>query len=274
MARAEGKTVLITGAARGQGRSHAVRLAEEGANIVAVDICTDIASIGYPLGTSDDLEMTVELATAGGAQVLAAHADVRDADAVCDVVNTAVRRFGQIDAVVSNAGLVSYASLWEIDPVQWSDVVATNLTGHWNVMRAVVPTMLGRGGAVVLIGSAVSTKPISHAAHYVASKHGLVGLMKAAALELAPERIRVNMINPGGVATAMVDNEMTHRLFCPDIAEPTMEDMAEVAAHIHPMGVSFLEPSDVSNAVVYFVSDESRYVTGAMLAVDLGMAVN
>jgi SDR family mycofactocin-dependent oxidoreductase len=274
MARVDGKTVLVTGAARGQGRAHAVRLAEEGANVVAVDICADIDSIGYAMATREDLDLTAELATAAGAEVMAACADVRDGQAVCDVVNAALARFDRIDAVVSNAGVVSYASLWEIDPVQWSDVIATNLTGHWNVMRAVVPSMLGRGGAIVLIGSAVSTKPISHAAHYVASKHGLVGLMKAAALELAPQRIRVNMINPGGVATAMVDNEMTHRLFCPGIADPTMDDMAEVAAHIHPMGVSFLEPSDISHAVVYLVSEESRYVSGAMLAVDLGMAVN
>jgi len=271
----DGKTVMVTGAARGQGRSHAVRLAQEGANIVAVDICAQLPTIGYALSQPEDLDETARLVEKTGRPVLARPADVRDSAQVEAVVADAVREFGGIDVVCSNAGLVSYASLWEIDRAQWDDVVSTNLTGHWCVMRAVVPVMLerGNGGAFVVIGSAVATKAIGHAAHYVASKHGLAGLVKAAALELAPHRIRVNMINPGGVATAMVDNEMTYRLFCPDVSEPTLADMGRAAAAIHPMGVPFLEVDDISNAVVYLASDESRYVTGAMLAVDLGLAV-
>jgi SDR family mycofactocin-dependent oxidoreductase len=250
-------------------------MAREGANVVIVDICKDVDPLEYHLATSADLVETADQVRALGGQVLAREGDVRDELVVADIVAEAVGRFGRVDITCSNAGIVGYNALWKLRREEWDAVIGTNLTGHWCVMKAVVPQMIeqGHGGSIIVIGSAVATKAMTDAAHYVTSKHGLVGLVKAAALELAPHRIRVNMVNPGGLATAMVDNPMTRRRFRPDLENPTLEDMAQVSATLHPMGVAFLEPSDVTEAVLYFASDESRYVTGAALAVDLGMAI-
>ncbi|HEX4864771.1 MAG TPA: mycofactocin-coupled SDR family oxidoreductase [Acidimicrobiales bacterium] len=276
MQRLEGKTALITGAARGQGRAHAVRMAEEGANLVVVDICKEGDPIAYQLATSADLAETADQVLAAGGKVLSREGDVRDEDAMTDIVVEAVGQFGGIDIVCSNAGIVGYNSLWQLSREEWDAVIGTNLTGHWCVLKAVLPQMIerGRGGSVIMTGSAVATKAMTQSVHYVASKHGLLGLVKAAALELAPHRIRVNMVNPGGVATAMVDNPATRRRFRPDLDDPTLEDMAQVASTLNPMGVAFLEPRDVTEAIMYFASDESRFVTGAALAVDLGMAIS
>lgn len=275
MGRLEGKTALVTGAARGQGRAHAIRFAEQGANVVAVDICRDLDVLHYHLATSEDLAETASLIRAAGGRVIAQEGDVRDEAAMGSVVTNAIDEFGRIDIVCSNAGIVGYSPLWELSRDEWEAVMGTNLTGHWCVLKMVAPRMIadGRGGSIVVIGSAVATKAMTDAVHYVTSKHGLVGLVKAAALELAAHGIRVNLVNPGGLATAMVDNVMTRRRFRPDLDDPTREDMAQVAATLNPMGVAFLESRDVTEAVMYFASDDSRYVTGAALAVDLGMAI-
>jgi SDR family mycofactocin-dependent oxidoreductase len=251
-------------------------MAEEGANVVVVDICKDGDPIAYPLASAADLAETADQVLAAGGKVLTREGDVRDEDAMTDIVAEAVAQFGGIDVLCSNAGIVGYNSLWELSREEWDAVIGTNLTGHWCVLKAVLPQMIarGKGGSVIVTGSAVATKVMTQSVHYVSSKHGLLGLVKAAALELAPHRIRVNMVNPGGVETAMVDNPATRRRFCPDLEDPTLEDMSGVAATLHPMGVAFLEPRDVTEAVMYFASDDSRYVTGAALAVDLGMAVS
>jgi SDR family mycofactocin-dependent oxidoreductase len=242
--RVEGKVALITGAARGQGRSHAVRLAEEGASIVAVDICGPLSTTTYPPATSDDLDLTMKLVEAAGGQVLGRQADVRDLEAMDAVVDSAVERFGRIDVVVANAGIATFGAVADITPELWQEMLDINLTGVWHTVRAATPPMVeaDRGGSMILISSVGGLKGSAWLSHYVTAKHGVVGLMRALANELAPHRIRVNTVHPTGVATPM-------------------------------MPVTAIEPEDVSNAVLWLASDEARYVTGATIPVDAGALV-
>jgi (+)-trans-carveol dehydrogenase len=274
MGRVDGKVALVTGAGRGQGRSHAVRLAEEGADVIAIDVCRQISSIPYPLSTPQDLRTTEELVGATGQRVIAREVDVRDQQSLDDVVAEAISAFGRIDIVSANAGIISYQPFWEFSEEVWQDVLSVTLSGAWRTMKAVVPSMIshGTGGSVILTSSVAGMKGMQHNAHYVAAKHGLTGLMRSACLELAPHQIRVNTINPGGVLTDMIDNEMTYRVFRPDLDQPTLKEVAEISKGMHPMGVPWLEPIDISNAVLFLASDESRYITGAVLPVDAGMS--
>jgi SDR family mycofactocin-dependent oxidoreductase len=274
MGRVEGKVALITGAARGQGRSHAVRLAEEGANVIAVDICHQMASIPYEMSVPEDLEETERLVSKFGNGVMVREIDVRDQSALDQVVADALKRFGQIDVVVSNAAVVSYQPIWELTEEVWQDVLNVNLSGAWRAIKAVAPSMIerGAGGSIILTSSVAGMKGMKHNAHYCASKHGLTGLMRSACLELASHAIRVNTINPGGVLTGMIDNEMTYRLFRPDLENPSLADVAAISSDMHAMGIPWLEPVDISNAVVFLASDEARYVTGAVFPVDAGMS--
>jgi SDR family mycofactocin-dependent oxidoreductase len=274
MGRVEGKVALITGAARGQGRSHAVRLAEEGADVIAVDICHQMASIPYEMSVPEDLEETERLVSKFGNGVMVREVDVRDQSALDQVVADALKRFGQIDVVVSNAAVVSYQPIWELTEEVWQDVLNVNLSGAWRAMKAVAPSMIerGAGGSIILTSSVAGMKGMKHNAHYCASKHGLTGLMRSACLELASHAIRVNTINPGGVLTGMIDNEMTYRLFRPDLENPSLADVAAISSDMHAMGIPWLEPVDISNAVVFLASDEARYITGAVFPVDAGMS--
>jgi len=272
----EGKVACITGAARGQGRSHAIRLAQEGARIIALDACADIGTVPYPLPSPDDLEQTAEAVRAVGGTVRTAIVDVRDGAGMRDAVAEAVDAFGRLDIVCANAGISTPSPTLTMDEQVWQDTIDINLTGVWKTCRATVPHIVagGRGGAVVITSSAATEMISANIAHYTASKLGLVGLMKVLAKELAPERIRVNTIHPAGVLTPMILNEPMYRLFRPDLAEPTRADFEEAARSHNALGIFALEPEDVSGAVLYLAADTGRYITGSTLTLDAGGALS
>jgi len=272
MGRVEGKVAFITGAARGQGRSHAVRLAQEGADIIAVDVCRQVDTVPYPTATSADLAETVRQVEALDRRIVATEADVRDLGALTKAVDDGVGQLGRLDIVLANAGISTPAPTLEMDEETWSTMIDVNLTGVWKTVRAAVPHIVdgGRGGSVVITSSLAAQKANANTAHYTAAKAGLVGLMKVLALELAPQNIRVNTIHPTTVATDMILNEPTYRLFRPDVEHPTRADFEEAALTLNKMPVPALEAVDISNAVLYLVSDDGRYVTGTTHTVDAG----
>jgi SDR family mycofactocin-dependent oxidoreductase len=263
MGKLEGKVAFITGAARGQGRSHAVRLAEEGADIIAVDICSQIESVPYPLSTSDDLADTVSQVEALDRRIVAAQADVRDMSGLQKAFDEGVTQLGAVDIVVANAGILPL-SMPPRDE-EWHDVIAVNLTGVYNTVAVAAPSMVERdqGGAIVLISSTAGLNGIAGRGPgglgYTAAKHGVVGLMRAYANHLAPHNIRVNTVHPTGVRTRMVTNAA--------IAEYLRHDPQLSNATANALPVDMLEPIDVSNAVVWLVSEDARYVTGITLPV-------
>jgi SDR family mycofactocin-dependent oxidoreductase len=276
MGQLDGKVAFVTGAARGQGRSHAVRLAEEGAAIVGVDLVSGITSVPYALSEPEDLAKTVALVQAAGGDILASTADVREQSSLDAVVAKAVERFGGIDIVCANAGIVSYGPTWELTEDQWRDIIDVNLTGAWHTVKATIPTIIsgGRGGSIVLTSSTAAFQSTPNIAAYSASKHGLVGLMWTLSAELAPHRIRVNTVHPTTVPTGMILNDATYRLFCPDLLNPTEAEFRSRLEERTPMGVPWVEPQEISNAVLWLVSDQSRYVTGITLPVTAGNANN
>jgi SDR family mycofactocin-dependent oxidoreductase len=272
MAKLHGKVALITGAARGQGRSHAVRLAEEGADIVAIDIVAPIPTAYYPPAVPADLQLTAKLAEGEGVRVLTAEADVRDQAALDGVVARALAAFGHIDIVVANAGTAAHAPAWELSDAQWQNVVDVNLTGVWRTVKACVPPMIarGQGGAVVLTSSLAGLHGYGNIASYVAAKHGVNGLMRTLANELGPHNIRVNSVCPGLINTDMMMNGATYAMFRPDVTDPTLADAREVFRTMQLLPIDWLEPRDVSNAIAFLVSDEARAITGVALPVDGG----
>jgi SDR family mycofactocin-dependent oxidoreductase len=273
--RVEGKVALITGAARGQGRSHAVRLAQEGADIIAVDHCADIDTVDYPMATDADLQQTVKEVEALGRRVHAAHADVRDGDSLKAAVDQGVAALGRLDIVNANAGILSNGPSHELSEQSWQQMIDINLSGVWRTCKAAIPHLIagGNGGSIVLTSSVAGLRSYSGVSHYVAAKHGVVGLMKTLAQELAPERIRVNTVNPTQVDTEMIQNESMYHLFCPDIAEPTRKDFAAASAATILLPIDWVESIDVSNAVLFLASDEARYITGVALPIDGGALV-
>lgn len=272
MTNLEDKVALVTGAARGQGRSHAIRLAEDGADIVAIDIAAPISTAYYPPAASADLKLTAKLVEAEGVRVLTAEADVRDQPALDDVVARALATFGRIDIVVANAGTASHAPTWELADDQWQNVLDVNLTGVWRTVKACVPSMIarGQGGTIVLTSSLAGLHGYGNIASYVAAKHGVNGLMRTLANELGPHNIRVNSVCPGLINTDMMMNDETYAMFCPDVAHPTLEDARQVYRTMQLLPLDWLEPRDVSNAVAFLVSDEARAITGVALPVDGG----
>ena len=270
--RVEGKVAFITGAARGQGRSHAVTLAREGADIIAVDLCAQVGTVPYPMATPEDLAQTVKEVEAAGRRIVATVADVRDYDALKEALDDGVARLGRLDIVSANAGIVSYGTLAELPEQTWQDMIDVNLTGEWHAAKAAIPHLRagGRGGSIILTSSDAGLKAIPNAGHYTTAKHGVVGLMRTLALELAPDFIRVNSIHPTTVNTPMVMNSATYRLFRPDLEDPTADDMAEASRAGNALPIAWVEPADISNAVLWLASDESRYVTGITLPVDAG----
>ncbi|BBL80587.1 putative short chain dehydrogenase/reductase [Rubrobacter xylanophilus] len=271
----EDRVALITGAARGQGRSHALTLAREGADIIACDICEPISSAPYPMGSREELEQTARMVAELGRRVVAQKADVRSLEQLRAVVERGLSELGRIDVVCANAGVISYAPSWRITEEQWRETLETNLTGAWHTCRAVIPHMMerGEGGSIILTGSTAAVVGFENLAHYVSAKHGLVGLMKTLANELAPHRIRVNIVHPTSVDTAMIHNEATYRLFVPGADRtPTREEAARAFRTLNALPVPWVEPEDVSNAVLWLASDHSRYVTGQQLRVDAGAA--
>jgi SDR family mycofactocin-dependent oxidoreductase len=272
MGKLHGKVALITGAARGQGRSHAMRLAEDGADIVAVDVAAPIPTAYYPAATPEDLEHTAKLVAAHDVRVLAAVADVRDQAALDDVVTGALAEFGHIDIVVANAGTATHAPTWELADDQWQNVVDVNLTGVWRTVKSCVPSMIARGlgGVVVLTSSLAGLRGYGSIASYVAAKHGVIGLMRTLANELGPHNIRVNSVCPGLINTDMMMNGATYAMFRPDVEHPTLEDAKAVFRTMQLLPLEWLEPRDVSNAIAFLVSDEARAITGVALPVDGG----
>jgi SDR family mycofactocin-dependent oxidoreductase len=274
--RLEGKVAFITGAARGQGRSHAIRLAEEGADIIAIDVCDDVASVPYGLASAADLQTTVKLVEATDRRIVATRADVRDYDQVKAAVDAGVAELGRLDVVSANAGIASYGLLEKLDTRTWQDVIDTNLTGVWYTAKASIPHLRASGGgSIVLTSSTAGLKGIENVGHYTAAKHGVVGLMRALAIELARDNIRVNTIHPTAVNTDMIQNDATHELFAPGLAAEnrTEEVLAASFRSINLLPVPWVDPVDISNALLWLASDESRYVTGVALPVDAGLLI-
>ncbi len=273
MSKLEGKVAFITGAARGQGRSHAVRLADDGADIVAVDLCADTATVPYPLGTADELAETKSLVEAAGRRCATTTADVRSLEQLGAAVDLAKETFGGIDILVSNAGIWSSSTdSWSLDEETWQTMIDVNLTGQWKTAKAVVPTMIegGNGGAITITSSSIGLKATAGNVHYTSAKHGVIGLVRTLAHELAPHNIRVNAICPTAVKTTMITNDALYALFRPDLASPSLADAEPPLADLNMLDVSLIEPSDVSAAISWLVSDDARYVTGIALPVDAG----
>jgi len=271
--RVEGKVAFITGAARGQGRSHAVRLAQEGADIIAVDICKPVDGLYYPMAGPEDLAETVSLVEGLGRRIVAAEADVRDYPALSAAVDEGVAQLGRLDIVSANAGIGGFGgSMEKMEEKAWRDSIDINLTGVWLTLKAAIPHIIagGRGGSIILTSSTGGVKGMPNAADYAAAKHGVLGLMRTLALELGEHRIRANAVLPTQVNTDMVMNSTTFRVFRPDLENPTQEDVASQWAKYNVLLVPWLEPVDVSNAILFLASDEARYITGAALPVDAG----
>ncbi|MCH9736456.1 MAG: mycofactocin-coupled SDR family oxidoreductase [Actinomycetia bacterium] len=267
MGQLNGKVAFITGAARGQGRAHAVKLASEGADIIALDLCDQIDSVPYPLATPDDLAATVKLVRDTGARIVACQADVRDRDAVKAALREGTDELGdRLDIVVANAGIAPMAAA-----DAWQDVIDVNLTGVYNTVDVAMKPMIkfGNGGSIVLISSVAGLlglgAPLAGSVGYAAAKHGMVGIMRVYANFLAEQSIRVNSVHPSGVSTPMIDNDFT-RSWLDGLAQQSHggPDMGNA------MPVKTLEPEDIANAVFWLVSDAARYVTGITLPVDAG----
>jgi SDR family mycofactocin-dependent oxidoreductase len=270
--RLAGKVAFITGAARGQGRSHALRLAREGADIIAIDLCGPLPTVGYPLSTPDDLAKTVDLVEELDRRIVAAQADVRDLASLDRALADGVAELGRLDIVCANAGILSSGSLADLTEEAWREMININLSGVWRTCRAAIPHLIadGRGGSIVLTSSVAGLKSYPNIAHYVSAKHGVTGLMRTLAVELAPHRIRVNSVHPTQVDTDMIQNDVMYRLFCPDSENPTKEEFAAASRATGLLPVDWVEAIDVSNAVLFLASDDARYITGTALAIDAG----
>lgn len=275
MGRVEGKVAFITGAARGQGRSHAIRLAQEGADIVAVDVCEPMPGVDrfYRGATEEDLAETVRQVEALDRRIVASKADVRDYDGLKAALDDGVAQLGHVDIVSANAGVFVFGDATEqVTDEDWDTVTDINQKGVWHTAKAVIPHLIrqGTGGSIILTSSTAGLKGTPYVAAYTASKHAVVGIMRTLALELAPHSIRVNTVHPTGVATDMILNEATFRLFLPDVEHPTQEQAAEIFKSTNALPIPWVEPVDISNAVLFLASDEARYVTGTELKVDAG----
>lgn len=271
----DGKVAFITGAARGQGRSHAVRLAQEGADIIAVDLCAQIGSVPYGMGTPEDLAQTVKDVEALDRRIVATRADVRDGAALTAALDAGVAELGRLDIVCANAGIFSTAPTDELTDEMWDDMIAVNLTGVFKTVRPAIRHLRANpaGGAIVLTSSTAGIKGTANFGHYVAAKHGVVGLMKTLANELAPHRIRVNSVHPTGVDTDMIQNPAMYELFRPDLEHPTREDAEASFLTLNALPIPWVEAVDISNAILFLVSDAARYITGVQLPVDAGSVV-
>ena len=262
--RVAGKVALVTGAARGQGRSHARRLAAEGADVLAVDVCAPVGHVAYPTATPEDLATTARLVEEEGARVVTAAVDVRDAGALAEIVGEGASALGGLDIAVANAGVCSIQRWDEVTPELWDTVVGINLTGVWNTCTAAIPHLVERGGgSMILISSTAGLKGQPFLTPYVASKHGLVGIMRSLANELASRHIRVNSLHPTGVDTPMLAGMagLTERIEAsPDVG----------SLFLNSLPIDLVRAEDVSNAVLFLASDEARYVTGLTMTVDAG----
>ncbi|WP_039826817.1 mycofactocin-coupled SDR family oxidoreductase [Nocardia testacea] len=271
MGRVSGKVALVTGAARGIGRAQAVRLAEEGADIVALDLCGPVETVIIPPATPEDLEQTVRAVEKTGARVVAATADVRDGAALRAAADRAVDELGGLDVVCATAGITSSAPGLQLTEEQWRTMLDVNLTGVWQTCKATAPHLIARGGgSMILTSSIAGLVGLVGVAHYTAAKHGVVGLMRSLAQELAPHGIRVNSVHPTNVDTPMIQNDMVRRSFRPDRENPTREEFAEAALTMNMLPIPWVEPVDIANASLFLASEEARYITAVTLPVDAG----
>jgi SDR family mycofactocin-dependent oxidoreductase len=273
----DGKVAFVTGAGRGQGRASAVRLAKEGADVIALDVeANPLITLSYDLSTAADLDETISLIEAEGRRAVRGVADVRHLSQVQAVVAEGLEAFGKIDLVHANAGIGSWAVTWEMTEDQWREMIDVNLTGVFNTVRAALPSMVerGEGGALVLTSSTAGLIGYMNTAHYTAAKHGVLGLVKVLAQELGPHRIRVNAVCPTTVNTPLVINDATFQLFAPDVENPGPDDVRAAFAGLNSYDdLPWIEPEDVADAVTWLLSDEARYVTGVALPVDGGNLV-
>ena len=272
----EGRVAYVTGAARGQGRAHAVRLAAEGADIVAIDICGPISdTITYPPATSEELADTVRAVEATGRKVLAREVDIRDLAAQQQVVADAIEQFGRLDIVVANAGVLSWGRMFEMSEEQWDSVIDVNLNGTWRTVRAAVPAMIeaGNGGSVIIVSSSAGLKATPGNSHYAASKHGLVAITNALALEAGEYGIRVNSIHPYSIGTPMVEPEAMMEIFAkyPTYIHSFSPMPFHPVNHEGKKGLQeFMTPEEVSDVVVWLAGDGSATISGSQIAVDRG----
>ena len=276
MGRLDGKVAFITGGARGQGRSHALRMAQEGADIIAVDIEGQIDTVPYGLSTPEDMAETVRQIEALDRRIVASQADVRDFGALKAALDDGVAQLGKLDIVSANAGIGGFGTMEELSEEQFDDVMDVNLKGVWHTAKAAIPHLkANKGGSMILTSSSLALRGEQNIGHYVAAKHGVVGLMKTLALELAPEFIRVNSVHPTIVDTDFIQNAATYALFAPDLPEEerTREAVAPRFQVGNALPIPWVEAVDISNAVLWLASDESRYVTGVTLPVDAGWAL-
>ena len=265
MGRFDGKVAFITGAARGQGRAHSVRLASEGADIIAVDACTGFESVKLKPSSLEDLQETARLVGKEGRRIVARQADVRNLDELQAAFDAGLEELGRVDVVVANAGILNAAMTWEMTPTQWQEVIDVNLTGVFNTAKVAVPTMIrqGEGGSIIMTSSTAGLYGQPFTASYTAAKHGVVGLARCLANELAEYSIRVNTIHPTGVDTEMYRE--------PDLF-PMLTAKAETLGPVfmNALPVEAMAPEDVSAVVAFLASDEARYMTGGQIRVDCG----
>ncbi|GFG72493.1 mycofactocin-coupled SDR family oxidoreductase [Mycolicibacter senuensis] len=272
--RVEGKVAFITGAAHGQGRSHAVRLAQEGADIIAIDVCKPIVENSpIPPATRAELAETADMVKALNRRIYTAEVDVRDYDALKSAVDAGVEELGRLDIIVANAGIGNGGdTLDQCSEHDWQEMIDINLSGVWKTVKAGVPHLIagGNGGSIVLTSSVGGLKAYPHCGNYVAAKHGVVGIMRSFAVELGQHNIRVNTVHPTHVSTGMIMNEGTWKMFRPDLENPGPDDMAPICQLFHTLPIPWVDAVDISNAVLFLTSDEARYITGVTLPVDAG----
>jgi SDR family mycofactocin-dependent oxidoreductase len=272
----EGRVAFITGAARGQGRAHAVRLAREGADIIAIDICGPVTdSVTYPAATPEELAETVHAVEAEGRKVLAREVDIRDLAAQQQVVADGVEQFGRLDIVVANAGILSWGRMFEMSEEQWDSVIDVNLNGTWRTIRAAVPAMIeaGNGGSIIVVSSSAGLKATPGNGHYAASKHGLVAITNALALEVGEYGIRVNSIHPYSIGTPMVEPEAMMEVFAkyPTYLHSFAPMPLKPVNHEGKKGLQeFMTPEEVSDVVAWLAGDGSATISGSQIAVDRG----
>jgi SDR family mycofactocin-dependent oxidoreductase len=274
----EGRVAFVTGAARGQGRAHAARLAADGADIIAIDICRPISdTITYPAPTSEDLAETVRLVEAAGRKVLAREVDIRDLAALQQVVADGIEQFGRLDVLVANAGVLSWGRMFEMSEEQWDTVIDVNLNGTWRTVRAAVPAMIeaGNGGSIIIVSSSAGTKATPGNGHYSASKHGLVAITNALAIEVGEFGIRVNSIHPYSIDTPMVEPDAMMEIFgkYPAFLHSFKPMPYHPVNHDGKKGLKeFMTPEEVSDVVSWLASDGSATISGSQIAVDRGTA--
>jgi SDR family mycofactocin-dependent oxidoreductase len=263
--RLAGKVAFVTGAARGQGRAHAVRLASEGADVIVIDCCADVEATTYPLAAREDLDETVRLVEKQGRRAVASVVDVRDYEGLSSALRAGVAELGRLDIVVANAGILTSARFWELTTEQWRDTIDVNLTGVFHTLKAAAPILIeqGQGGSIIAVSSTGGLRGLPFIAAYNASKHGVVGLVKTLANEVAEYNIRVNSIHPTGVVTGMVADELAALI---EQKAATLGPIFMNAIPDPPM----MQPEDVTGAVAWLASDDAKYVTGAQIPIDMG----